>query len=158
MGGAGRRVHLPALGGSACRLARSRPGYRSAIPKLIRSPSACSSSRSTSRRRPKASVQVALYYNSQLGGERESVEQVKGGSLEMATASAGPLTTFNNKFMVLDIPFAFDSYEIAWGVLDGPMGQKLLDSSEGIGLKGLGLSGKRLSSRDEQRPADQQSR
>ena len=65
----------------------------------------------------KGGVQVALYYNSQLGGERESVEQVKGGSLEMATASAGPLTTFNNKFMVLDIPFAFDSYEIAWGVL-----------------------------------------
>lgn len=83
-------------------------------------------------------VQVALYYNSQLGGERESVEQVKSGSLEMATASAGPLTTFNDKFMVLDIPFAFDSYEIAWGVLDGPMGQKLLESSEGIGLKGLG--------------------
>jgi tripartite ATP-independent transporter DctP family solute receptor len=86
----------------------------------------------------KGGVQVALYYNSQLGGERESVEQVKNGSLEMATASAGPLTTFNNKFMVLDIPFAFDSYEIAWGVLDGPMGQKLLESSEAIGLKGLG--------------------
>lgn len=85
----------------------------------------------------KGGVQVALYYNSQLGGERESVEQVKNGSLEMATASAGPLTTFNNKFMVLDIPFAFDSYEIAWGVLDGPMGQKLLESSEAIGLKGL---------------------
>ena len=82
-------------------------------------------------------ITVALYCNSQLGGERESVEQVKNGSLEMATASAGPLTTFNNKFMVLDIPFAFDSYEIAWGVLDGPMGQKLLDSSEGIGIKGL---------------------
>jgi tripartite ATP-independent transporter DctP family solute receptor len=85
----------------------------------------------------KGGIQVGLYYNSQLGGERESVEQVKAGSLEMATASAGPLTTFNKKFMVLDIPFAFDSYEIAWGVLDGPMGQRLLDSSEGIGLKGL---------------------
>ncbi|HOO39032.1 MAG TPA: TRAP transporter substrate-binding protein [Deltaproteobacteria bacterium] len=82
-------------------------------------------------------ITVGLYYNSQLGGERESVEQVKNGSLEMATASAGPLTTFNSKFMVLDIPFAFDSYEIAWGVLDGPMGEKLLDSSEDIGLKGL---------------------
>ena len=82
-------------------------------------------------------ITVALYCNSQLGGERESIEQVKNGSLEMATASAGPLTTFNTKFMVLDIPFAFDSYEIAWGVLDGLVGQELLDSSEGIGLKGL---------------------
>ena len=82
-------------------------------------------------------VKVAVYPNSQLGGERESVEQCKNGSLEMATASAGPLTTFNNKFMVLDIPFAFDSYEMAWLVLDGPMGQKLLDSCEDVGLKGL---------------------
>ena len=85
----------------------------------------------------KGAISVGLYYNSQLGGERESVEQVKAGSLEMATASAGPLTTFNKKFMVLDIPFAFDSYDVAWAVLDGPTGQNLLNSSEGIGLKGL---------------------
>jgi tripartite ATP-independent transporter DctP family solute receptor len=82
-------------------------------------------------------VTVAVYPNSQLGGERESVEQCKNGSLEMATASAGLLTTFNNKFIVLDIPFAFDSYEMAWLVLDGPMGQKFLDSCEDVGLKGL---------------------
>ncbi|NLC71192.1 MAG: TRAP transporter substrate-binding protein [Desulfuromonadaceae bacterium] len=85
----------------------------------------------------KGGVEIAIYPNSQLGGERESVEQVKNGALEMATASAGPLTTFNSKFMVLDIPFAFDSYDAAWAVLDGMMGQKLLDSSENIGLKGL---------------------
>jgi len=85
----------------------------------------------------KGEVQVAIYCNSQLGGERESVEQVKNGQLEMATASAGPLTTFNKKFMVLDVPFAFNSYEVAWAVLDGPMGQKLLASNESIGLKGL---------------------
>lgn len=85
----------------------------------------------------KGGIQVGLYYNSQLGGERESVEQVKAGSLEMATASAGPLTTFNKKFMVLDIPFAFDSYDVAWAVLDGPMGRQLLNSSENIGIKGL---------------------
>lgn len=80
---------------------------------------------------------IAVYCNSQLGGERESIEQVQSGALEMATASAGPLTTFNKKFMILDIPFAFDSYDAAWGVLDGPVGQHLLDSSEKLGLKGL---------------------
>jgi len=80
---------------------------------------------------------VDVYPNSQLGGERESVEQCKNGSLEMATASAGPLTTFNSKFMVLDIPFAFNSYDVAWMVLDGPVGQKLLESCEEVGLKGL---------------------
>lgn len=82
-------------------------------------------------------VQVAIYPNSQLGGERESLEQVKNGSLEMCTASAGPNTTFNKKFMVLDIPFAFNDYETAWMVLDGPAGQALLKSGESLGFKGL---------------------
>ncbi|GAB4118002.1 MAG: TRAP transporter substrate-binding protein [Candidatus Caldatribacteriota bacterium] len=82
-------------------------------------------------------LEIVVYPNSQLGAERESVEQCINGSLEMATASAGPLTTFNNKFMVLDIPFAFDSYEIAWMVLDGLVGQELLQSCEEVGLKGL---------------------
>ncbi|MGE5583735.1 MAG: TRAP transporter substrate-binding protein [Bacillota bacterium] len=87
--------------------------------------------------RTKGAITVAIYPNSQLGAEVESVQQVKAGSLEMATASAGPLTSFNKNFMVLDIPFAFDNYETAWMVLDGPMGQKLLDSCEKVGLKGL---------------------
>lgn len=80
---------------------------------------------------------VKIFPNSQLGAERESVEQVKNGSLEMATASAGPLTTFDKHFMVLDIPFQFNNYEEAWMVLDSKTGQDLFKSLEGVGLKGL---------------------
>ena len=83
-------------------------------------------------------LKVNLYYNSQLGGERESVEQVKNGLLEMATASAGPMTTFNTRFMVLDIPYAFNDYNEVWMVTDGPAGQALFKSCEEVGLKGLG--------------------
>ena len=85
----------------------------------------------------KGELMVNLYYNSQLGGERESVEQVKNGLLEMATASAGPMTTFNTRFMVLDIPYAFNDYNEAWLVMDGPAGIALFKSCEEIGLKGL---------------------
>lgn len=85
----------------------------------------------------KGELKVNLYYNSQLGGERESVEQVKNGLLEMATASAGPMTTFNTKFMVLDIPYAFNDYNEAWLVMDGPAGIGLFKSCEDVGLKGL---------------------
>ena len=85
----------------------------------------------------KGELLVNLYYNSQLGGERESVEQVKNGLLEMATASAGPMTTFNTRFMVLDIPYAFNDYNEAWLVMDGPAGIALFKSCEEIGLKGL---------------------
>ncbi len=85
----------------------------------------------------KGELTVNLYYNSQLGGERESVEQVKNGLLEMATASAGPMTTFNTRFMVLDIPYAFNDYNEAWLVMDGPAGISLFRSCEEVGLKGL---------------------
>lgn len=85
----------------------------------------------------KGNITVKIYPNSQLGAERESVEQVKNGTLEMATASAGPLTTFDKKFMVLDIPFSFTNYEEAWMVLDSQAGQNLFESLEGVGLKGL---------------------
>lgn len=82
-------------------------------------------------------ITVEVYPNSQLGAERESVEQVRNGTLEMATASAGPLTTFDKNFMLMDIPFTYDTYEEAWAVLDGQAGQDLLNSLESVGLKGL---------------------
>jgi tripartite ATP-independent transporter DctP family solute receptor len=84
-------------------------------------------------------LKVRIYPNSQLGGERESVEQVKNRSLEMATASAGPLTTFNEDMMVMDVPFLFKNYEIAWIVLDGPGGEALKKTFERRGLKVLGF-------------------
>ena len=84
-------------------------------------------------------LKVKIFPNSQLGGERESVEQVANKTLEMATASAGPLTTFNDDMMVMDIPFLFKNYEIAWMVLDGPGGEALKKTFEKKGFKVLGF-------------------
>lgn len=84
-------------------------------------------------------LKVKIFPSGQLGGERESVEQVKNMSLEMATASAGPLTTFNTSMMVMDIPFLFNSYEIAWMVLDGSAGEALKETFEKQGFKVLGF-------------------
>lgn len=82
-------------------------------------------------------VVIKIFPNSQLGSEEESLSQVQTGSLEMATASIGPVTTFQKKFFVLDIPFLFNSYNEAWMVMDSKVGRDLLDSLEQSGLKGL---------------------
>ncbi len=82
-------------------------------------------------------ITVNIYPNSQLGAEIESVEQVQNGMLEMATASIGPITTFQEKFAVLDIPFLFDNYQQAWAVFDSKVGTELMDTLEESGLKGL---------------------
>lgn len=82
-------------------------------------------------------ITVKIYPNSQLGAEIESVEQVQNGTLEMATASIGPLATFQKKFAVLDIPFLFDNYQQAWATMDSKVGSDLMDTLEEAGLKGL---------------------
>lgn len=82
-------------------------------------------------------VKIQIFPNSQLGSEEESLSQVQTGSLEMATASIGPLTTFEKKFFVLDIPFLFNTYEEAWMVMDSKIGRGLLDALEAKGFKGL---------------------
>jgi len=85
-------------------------------------------------------LKVQIYPSSVLGGERESIEQVQRKSIEMATASAGPLTLFNKKMYVMDIPFAFDNYYVAWMVMDSPIAEELWKSFEKeAGLKVLGL-------------------
>lgn len=83
-------------------------------------------------------VQVHVFPSSQLADEVESVEQVQMGSLEMATASIGPIMTFQEKFAVLDIPFLFDNYLEAWACLDSKIGTDLLATLEEVGLYGLG--------------------
>ncbi len=82
-------------------------------------------------------VQVHVFPNSQLGGEVESLEQVQMGTLEMATASIGPVMTFQEKFAVLDIPFLFNNYLEAWAALDSKVGTDLMDTFEEVGLYGL---------------------
>lgn len=83
-------------------------------------------------------VVVHIFPNSQLAAEVESLEQVQMGTLEMATASIGPVVTFQQKFAVLDIPFMFEDYALAWAVLDSAVGAKLFDSLEEVGMYGLG--------------------
>lgn len=86
----------------------------------------------------KGNVTVEIFPNSQLGDELSSVEQVRSGTLEMATASFGPLATLAPKMMVMDIPFLFNSYDEAWMVLDSQVGSDLEKELESVKLKSLG--------------------
>lgn len=72
-----------------------------------------------------------------LGGERDVVEGLQIGSIPLTISSTGPLGNFVPDVYVLDFPFLFDSYEHARSVLDGPIGQELLQKFEDKGLIGL---------------------
>lgn len=72
-----------------------------------------------------------------LDNEREALESVQLGSQECAMGSAGPLGNFVPETRVLDVPFLFNDYAHARGVLDGEIGQELLAAFPNYGLEGV---------------------
>lgn len=72
-----------------------------------------------------------------LDNEREALESVQLGSQECAMGSSGPLGNFVPETRVLDVPFLFDGYAHARGVLDGEIGQELLAAFPRYGLEGV---------------------
>ncbi len=61
-----------------------------------------------------------------LGGERDLIEGLQIGSVELVISSTGPLGNFVPEALVLDLPFLFKDYASARAVLDGEIGQELL--------------------------------
>lgn len=72
-----------------------------------------------------------------LDNEREALESVQLGSQECAIGSTGPLGNFVPETRVLDVPFLFNDYAHARGVLDGEIGQNLLAALSNYGLEGV---------------------
>ncbi|HEX4365973.1 MAG TPA: TRAP transporter substrate-binding protein [Rhodopila sp.] len=70
---------------------------------------------------------VQMYASMQLGGEKEAIEQAQIGAIALARVSVGALGPVIPDLNVLNLPFLFRNTEHAEKVLDGPIGQELLD-------------------------------
>ncbi|WP_241663093.1 DctP family TRAP transporter solute-binding subunit [Planococcus citreus] len=83
-------------------------------------------------------IKVELYPNGQLyGSDREAIEAVQLGNIEMTIPAVAAMASFNEKFQVFDLPFLFNNNEAAYKALDGELGQELMADLESNGLKGL---------------------
>lgn len=83
-------------------------------------------------------VKITTYPASQLGAEREQLEGLQLGTIEMAALSTGPFPGIFPEIMVFDMPFLFSSDKVAYEVLDGPLGSEIFDlMREKTGIKGL---------------------
>ncbi|SDM56096.1 TRAP transporter substrate-binding protein [Kriegella aquimaris] len=83
-------------------------------------------------------LKLEIYPSQQLGTERECLELLQIGSLDMTKVSVGVLENFAHKMTVLGLPFLFRDRQHSFDVLDGPIGQELLDDGKKYWLKGLG--------------------
>jgi tripartite ATP-independent transporter DctP family solute receptor len=88
-------------------------------------------------KRTNGRYKVQTFYSGALGAERESVEGVQLGTLDLTLTSTGPLPNFVPEVAILDIPFLFRDYAHARAVLDGPIGQELLAKFPSKGMVGL---------------------
>lgn len=86
----------------------------------------------------KGKLQLEIYPSQQLGTEREIVELIQLGSVDMTKVSVATLENFAPKIRILGLPYLFKSREHAFEVLDGSIGQALLADIEQFRLKGLG--------------------
>ncbi|RJQ80634.1 MAG: DctP family TRAP transporter solute-binding subunit [Desulfobacteraceae bacterium] len=90
------------------------------------------------RERTNGRIQIKLYPALQLGkGEREMLEGVQQGAIDLLVTSTGPLGGFSPTINILDFPFLFRDFDHVDLVLDGPIGRKLLDDFEKVDVKGL---------------------
>jgi C4-dicarboxylate-binding protein DctP len=86
----------------------------------------------------KGKVKVEVYPNSQLYKDKEELEALQMGAVQMlapSLAKFGPLGV--KEFEVFDLPFIFNGYEDLHKVTKGPVGQQLLAKLEPKGIKGL---------------------
>src|SRR5947209_15318840 len=68
-----------------------------------------------------------MYASMQLGGEKEAIEQAQVGALQIARVSVGALGPVVDDLNVFNLPFLFRNTEHMQKVIDGPIGQALLD-------------------------------
>ena len=86
----------------------------------------------------KGRLSIKVYPSSQLGGEKEALEQVQIGALEMTRVSVGVLGPIVDEFNAFNLPFVFRSPEHMYKVTDGEIGKELLGKLDKGNLIGLG--------------------
>ena len=86
----------------------------------------------------KGRVKVEVYPNSQLYKDKEEMEALQLGSVQMLAPSLSKFAPLGVKeFEVFDLPFIFDDYNDLHKVTAGPVGAKLLKKLESRGITGL---------------------
>src|SRR3984893_19316107 len=70
---------------------------------------------------------VQMFPSAQLGGEKETIEQTQIGAIQLLRVSAGTVGPIVDDINVVNMPFLFRNMAHAEKLMDGPIGQELLD-------------------------------
>jgi TRAP-type C4-dicarboxylate transport system substrate-binding protein len=75
--------------------------------------------------RTKKAVTVRIFSNAQLGNERDLIEGLQIGTVQMTIAANAPISRYSPKVLLFDLPFLFRD-DAHWDkVVDGPIGKEV---------------------------------
>jgi len=81
--------------------------------------------------------QIRVFHSRQLGEEKETIEQTRAGAIDLNRSNVALIGSFVPAMNVLAMPFLFRSVEQLQKVLDGPIGDEILNSFQPYGFVGL---------------------
>ncbi|WP_316860148.1 TRAP transporter substrate-binding protein [uncultured Cohaesibacter sp.] len=82
-------------------------------------------------------VKIKLFLNGVLGSEREVLEQLQNGAVDMTRVGASSLENFDSIFQAFTLPYLFDSEDTFYKVMEGPIADKIYAASKDSGFVGL---------------------
>ena len=82
-------------------------------------------------------LDIKIFADSSLGAFQAAISGVRGGTIDMAVSGSGNFSGLVPLLGVFDIPFMFKDSAHAYRVLDGKVGQDMLDKLDAFGMKGL---------------------
>ncbi|MGL6065398.1 MAG: TRAP transporter substrate-binding protein [Fusobacteriaceae bacterium] len=88
--------------------------------------------------RTQGEVTIQVFPNGQLGQERELIELLQAGAIDLTKASASPIEGFVKEYSVFSMPYLFNDYNHFLKVMKSPIGEEILKMTEKSGFLGLG--------------------
>ena len=90
------------------------------------------------------SIDIEIIPSASLGGERDMVEGMQLGTIEMASTAKMVISNFDPAFSILDLPYVYNDYESAYAVLESDELQQLMDKfaeESGVRILAYGQGG-----------------
>lgn len=82
-------------------------------------------------------VRIRIYPDAQLGTQRESMELMQNGALDMVKSNAAELEAFAADYSAFNLPYLFRDQQHYFNVQEGEIGEEILASSRKSGFVGL---------------------
>ncbi len=82
-------------------------------------------------------VRIRIYPDAQLGTQRESMELMQNGALDMVKSNAAELEAFSPAYSAFNLPYLFRDKAHYYAVTSGEVGKEILNSSENSGFIGV---------------------